>query len=123
MREKNGNDIRHTFSFHSLRKFFTTQMCEVFAVPAQTVELLCGHDIGVSQSYMMPSPDQTRKRYASTMQKIILTQAPMEADIEIAVEEKIQDFKAVHWNSELEKDEPSYFFDKPIWEKLKKHPR
>jgi len=64
-----------------------------------------------------------RKRYASTMQKIILTQAPMEADIEIAVEEKIQDFKAVHWNSELEKDETSYFFDKPIWEKLKKHPR
>ena len=35
-----------------------------------------------------------RKRYASTMQKIILTQAPMEADIEIAVEEKIQEFKS-----------------------------
>jgi hypothetical protein len=94
MQEKNGNDIRHTFSFHSLRKFFTTQMCEVFAVPAQTVELLCARDIGVSQSDMMPSPDQMRKRYASTMQKVILTQAPMEVDIEIAVEEKIQDFKS-----------------------------
>jgi len=74
VREKDGENRRHTLSFHSLRKFFTTFMVEA-GVPLPIVELLCGREIGTTQSYLMPSHDQMRTYYAGAMQKLVLTQA------------------------------------------------
>jgi len=92
IRERNGNDVRHTLSFHSLRKFFTTHLVEA-GVPLPIVELLCGREIGVTQSYLMPTQDKMRKYYADTMQKMVLTQAPV--DIERLVDSRIAERDAV----------------------------
>ena len=92
IREKNGNAPRHTLSFHSLRKYFTTHMVQE-GVPLPIVELLCGREIGVTQSYLMPTQDKMRKYYADTMQKMVLTQAPV--DLERLVDSRIAERDAV----------------------------
>ena len=74
LRERDGDSGRHILSFHSLRKFFTTHMVEA-GVPLPIVELMCGREIGTTQSYLMPNHNEMRTYYADTMQKLVLTQA------------------------------------------------
>jgi integrase len=60
--EKEG--LRHEFQqVHGFRKFFKTRM-EVAGVRPIITELLMGHSIGVSNSYMKPSNDELMAEYA-----------------------------------------------------------
>jgi integrase len=89
MREKTEQNARHALSFHSFRKFFTTYLINDRKVQPQIVELLCGREIGVSQSYFMPSLDQMRETYAQSMQGISLTREIPEIGKE--VERRLRD--------------------------------
>ncbi|MGA2665699.1 MAG: site-specific integrase [Nitrososphaerales archaeon] len=56
--------LRHEFQqVHGFRKFFKTRM-EVAGVRPIITELLMGHSIGVSNSYMKPSNDELVAEYA-----------------------------------------------------------
>lgn len=101
---KKGNK-RHEFKgLHGFRKYFKTN-CEPYMKPAN-VELLLGHDLGISKSYYKPLEKDVLNDYMKTN-----TVLSFYAD-DIALNKKIQDLETTNENNVylikgklLEKDE------------------
>ncbi|MDN5847251.1 MAG: hypothetical protein L0H53_13370 [Candidatus Nitrosocosmicus sp.] len=63
---------RHEFkTMHGFRKFFKTT-CEVAGMKPANIELLLGHDIGISSSYYKPTENQLLEDYLKVTDQLTL---------------------------------------------------
>jgi len=66
-------NVNGKVSFHSTRKWFTTFLV-LGKVPLPVVELMCGRQIGVTQSYLKPTEEQIREYYSKALQRATLSE-------------------------------------------------
>ncbi len=91
---KNGQK-RHEFkALHGFRKFYKT-VCEQVMKPAN-IELLMGHDLGVSQSYYKPTETHLLEDYLKVVNNLTIEKAfHLQQQVTILQQEKDEKIKAL----------------------------
>ena len=72
---RSGQQFRHEFKMlHGFRKYFKT-VCEQGGMKPANVELLMGHDLGLSQSYYKPTESQLLEDYLKVVNSLTIDKA------------------------------------------------
>ncbi|MBA3978024.1 MAG: hypothetical protein H0X50_07535, partial [Nitrosopumilus sp.] len=107
-----GGQKRHEFkALHGFRKFYKT-VCEQVMKPAN-IELLIGHNLGISQSYYKPTETQLLEDYLKVVNNLTIEKAfRLQQQVTILQKEKDEEITQLKKDHELAVDAYSALSDK-----------